>query len=99
LRTLTEDDIEYLDASVRSTFTEKRYVSAGSTIPPSREPAAIRAMAPCLVTYRRSTERQGSTWCRSEDISYRTGEVHRRVEDISSSFRRLVVTTTRDRWR
>jgi hypothetical protein len=99
LRTLTEDDVEYLDASVRSTFTEKRCVSAGSTIPPSREPAAIRAMAPCLVTYRRSTERHGSNWCRSEDINYRAGEVHRRVEDISSSFHRLRVTTTRDRWR
>jgi hypothetical protein len=99
LRTLTEDDVEYLDASVRSTFTEKRCVSAGSTIPPSREPAAIRAMAPCLVTYRRSTERHGSNWCRSEDINYRAGEVHSRVEDISSSFHRLVVTTTRDRWR
>jgi hypothetical protein len=99
LKTLTEDDIEYLDASVRSKFTEKRSVSAGSTIPPSREPAAISAMAPCLVTYRRSTERHGSTWCTSEDISYRAGEVHSRVEDINSSFHRLVVTTTRDRWR
>jgi hypothetical protein len=99
LRTLTEDDIEYLDASVRSKFTEKRCVSAGSTTPPSREPAAMIAMGPCLVTYRRSTERHSSTWCRGEDVNYRAGEVHRRVEDISSSFHRLVVTTTRVRRR
>lgn len=90
LRMLTEDDIECLDASVRSTFTEKHHVSAGSTIPPSRRPAARRAKAAYLVTYRRSTQLHGPTWCRGEDM-------YGRAEDISSSFHRLVVTTTRDR--
>jgi len=86
LRTLTEDDIECLDASDRSTSTEKHYPSTGSTIPPSRRPPE----APCLITCRRSTESHGSIW-------YRTEDRHCRAEDISSSFHRLVVTTTRDR--
>lgn len=90
LRTLTEDDIECLDASDRSTSTEKHYLSTGSTMPPSRGPAAKRAKASCVTTYRRSTESHDSIWCRTEDI-------HCRAEDLSSSFHRLVVTTTSDR--
>jgi hypothetical protein len=90
LRSLTNDDIKCLDAGGRSTSNIDDHVSTGRT-KSSHGSAVKETRSPYQITYRRSAGRHGSTRCRNNDLYYRD-------EDIDLSFRRLVVTTTRDRW-
>jgi hypothetical protein len=91
LRSLTEADIKYLDAGSRSTSIGEHHASSGRTKAPPHGSAVKETRSPYQITYRQSVERHGSTRCRNDDVYYRD-------EDIDLSFRRLVVTTIRDRW-
>jgi hypothetical protein len=90
LRSLTNDDIKCLDAGSQSTSKIDDHASTGRT-KSSYGSAVKETRSPYQITYRRSAERHGSIRCRYEDLYYRD-------EELDLSFRKLVVTTIRDRW-
>jgi hypothetical protein len=90
LRSLTREDIKYLDAGSQSISDGQHRTSSGYTNLPTYRPAVRRMEPPSSIAYRRFAERGNLSRRRSEDSYYE-------YSDLGVSFSKLVLTMTRDR--
>jgi hypothetical protein len=90
LRSLTKEDIKYLDAGSQSQSDRQYRATRGHTKLSTLRPAVQATEPPKSVTYRRSTERGIFSRRKSGDSYYE-------YDDLGFSFSKLVLTTTRDR--
>lgn len=91
LRSLTNEDIKYLDAGSRSMSYGEDHTSSGRTRPSSHRATAQPTETLYYTTHRRSAERRGCLRSRSED------DLYYKDDNLGLSFSRLVLTTTRGR--
>ena len=90
LRSLTEDDVELLSAGERSMSEGTQRTSIPQAAPLSHKPRDKDIRTSYFITYHRSTEHH-------DPARYETEISCRREEDVEISFRRLVLTSTRNK--
>jgi hypothetical protein len=90
LRSLTKEDIKYLDAGGQSQPDRRDRTISGHTelLPP--RPAMQATEPPNSITYRQSAERGNFSRRKSEELYYE-------YSDLGFCFSKLVLTTTRNR--
>lgn len=90
LRSLTKEDIKYLDAGGQSQSDRPYPTSSGNTKSATPRPTVQALELPNSITYHRSTDRGNFFRRKSEELYYE-------YSDIGFSFSKLVLTTTRNR--
>lgn len=92
LRSLTDDDVELLSAGERSILKGTQHTSLLQAVPLSHTPRDKDIRTSYFITYHRSTEHH-------DPARYETEITCRREEDVEISFRRLGLTSTRNKQR
>ena len=88
LRSLTREDIKYLDLDTRPAACGDNRASSDHATPPSRKTTIRETETFYHTTYRQFAWRRGCVRSRNEDRYYKD-------DDLDVSFRRLVLTRTR----